>query len=267
MQFIAAKLTQFSLIIVTWGYNCQKLTKCTWWKSIEMGISNPERDFHDINAHTIWWKSIDIYSTWRPDHKIMDLSRADNSVKTWWHLPTSNPKPDLLSLVKNHWYLLKLLSGNKKSDMLQADNTVKNGQNLPSSNPKLDFHNIYAHASLVKIYWHSLTLSGGNENTDGRKLIDVRQTNGCKDVQTHGWFSETIIPHHYHVAGYKKGCNSATKVSSKKICQLFHKPIKESMSEISIHYLSVTVMNHTKKVWWTNQQQINEAMCPLFFKA
>ena len=28
----------------------------------------------------------------------MGVSRADNSVKIWWNLPISNPKPDLLNV-------------------------------------------------------------------------------------------------------------------------------------------------------------------------
>ena len=49
------------------------------------------------------------------------------------------------SLVKIHWYLFKLSSGNENMDMWQAENAVKNSQNMPISNPKPDLHNINAH--------------------------------------------------------------------------------------------------------------------------
>ena len=49
------------------------------------------------------------------------------------------------SLVKIHWSLLKLSSGNENMGMSRADNSVKIWQNLPISNPKPDLHNINAH--------------------------------------------------------------------------------------------------------------------------
>ena len=45
------------------------------------------------------------------------------------------------SLVKTHWYLIKLLSGNKYTDVWRAE-LSKIDENLPISNPKLDLHNI-----------------------------------------------------------------------------------------------------------------------------
>ena len=58
--------------------------------------------------------------------------------------------------------------------------------------------------SLVKIYWCLLKLSSGNENMDGR-MYD-RRTDRCRwtDTRTANIIQCTIIPHHYHVAGYKK---------------------------------------------------------------
>ena len=58
--------------------NCEKLTN--------FAISNPKTDLHDIYAHTVWWKSIDIYSIYRPEMEIgMDWHRTDT--------PTPNVKP------------------------------------------------------------------------------------------------------------------------------------------------------------------------------
>ena len=54
------------------------------------------------------------------------------------------------SLVKIHWYLLKLSSGNENTDLSRADNSVKNWQNLPMKSAKPDLHNIYAHTELNK---------------------------------------------------------------------------------------------------------------------
>ena len=81
----------------------------------------------------------------------MGVSRADNSLKIWGNLPISNPKPDLSTL----------------------------SMHIPS---------------LVKIHWCLLKLSSGNE-----KRMDGRRKDRHMDVQR-----DTIIPHHYCVAGYKK---------------------------------------------------------------
>ena len=64
------------------------------------------------------------------------------------------------SLVKIHWYLLKLSPGNENTDMWKAE-FVNNSQNLPISNPRPDLHNIK-----VQIHWYLLKLLPGKENTD-----------------------------------------------------------------------------------------------------
>ena len=51
---------------------------------------------------------------------------------------------------------------------------------------------------MVKIHWCLLKLSSGNEIWK-----DLRQTDGWMDRQMDVQ-RETIIPHHYRVAGYKK---------------------------------------------------------------
>ena len=63
------------------------------------------------------------------------------------------------------------------------------------------------------IHWHLLKLSSGNENTD-------RWMDGQTDSQR-----DTIIPHHYHVAGYKNG-------------RQFSNYTRESYGSCTIHILS-----------------------------
>ena len=68
------------------------------------------------------------------------------------HIPT---------VVKIHWYLLKLSSGNENTDLSRTANSVKNLQNLPISNPKPDLPSINAYTKI-----HLLKLSSGYEKTD-----------------------------------------------------------------------------------------------------
>ena len=51
-----------------------------------------------MHVPSVWLKSLDIYSSYRPENENMGVSRADNSVKTWRNLPISNPKPDLYNI-------------------------------------------------------------------------------------------------------------------------------------------------------------------------
>ena len=128
----------------------------------------------------------------------MGVSRADNSVKIWRNLPISNPKPDLLlllhiaSLVKIPCYLLKLSSGNENMGVSRADNSAKIWRNLPICNPKPDLHNINAQAKFGENPFTFTQVIIRKRKTDGRT------TDGHTDDQR-----ETIIPHHYCVAGYK----------------------------------------------------------------
>ena len=70
-------------IIVSLADNCQKLmnfahlqsqTKSPWYQCM----------------YRVWIKSLDIYSL---SSRNKNMSWADNSVKIWWNLPISNPKP------------------------------------------------------------------------------------------------------------------------------------------------------------------------------
>ena len=45
--------------------------------------------------YQVWLKSLDIYSSYRPENENMGMSRADNSVKICQNLPISNPKPEV----------------------------------------------------------------------------------------------------------------------------------------------------------------------------
>ena len=78
----------------------------------------------------------------------------------------------------------------------RADNSVKNWRNVHISNPKPDLHNISAHTKFGEnplMFTQVIILK---RKTDGR--TDGCMTDGLTDDQR-----ETIIPHHYCVAGYK----------------------------------------------------------------
>ena len=52
---------------------------------------------------------------------------------------------NISSLMKIHWYVLKLSPGNANTEMPRADNSVENWRKLFVSNPKPDLYNINAH--------------------------------------------------------------------------------------------------------------------------
>ena len=144
--------------------------------------------FTQVNA----WKT-KILACLRQITKFDEISQLEipNQIsKVSMHIP---------SLVKIHWCLLKLSSGNENMGMPRADNSVKIWRNLPISNPKPDLHNINAHTKFVKIHWSLLKLSSGNE-----KQTDDWQSDRHTSVER-----EAIIPRHYRVAGYKNS-NSFT---------------------------------------------------------
>ena len=70
---------------------CGKPITVKNWRNLT--ISKPKLDFHNINAHTVWWKSIDIYLL-SSSKENTDVGRQI-TVKNWRNLPISNPKPDL----------------------------------------------------------------------------------------------------------------------------------------------------------------------------
>ena len=53
-----------------------------------------------------------------------------------------------MAMVKIHWYVLKLSSGNKTTDVSMAVNYVKHWWNEPTNNPIPDLYNINAHTKI-----------------------------------------------------------------------------------------------------------------------
>ena len=90
------------------------------WRYLPISDSKP--GLHNINAHTVWWKSIDIYLSYCLEMKIqmchgpITLSKIDeicplsipNQICT---ISTYTP-----SWVQIHWYLLNLWSRNENTD-------------------------------------------------------------------------------------------------------------------------------------------------------
>ena len=99
--------------------------------------------------YQIWWKSI--YWSYCPESKILmycgqiTLSKIDEICPLAIPKQISTISRHTPSVVKIHWYLLKLSSRKENTDLSRADNYVKNWWNLPISNPKPGFHNINAH--------------------------------------------------------------------------------------------------------------------------
>ena len=96
----------------------------------------------------------------------MDVSWEDNSAKkkkkkkmTKLAIPNqiSTITMHIPSLVKIHWYLLKLSSGNENIDVSRADKSIKKWWNLPISNPKPDLYNINAHTKFGYLSYRSKT--------------------------------------------------------------------------------------------------------------
>ena len=83
----------------------------------------------------------------------MGMSRADNSVKNWRNLPSSNFKPDLHNInaytkFGENPLLFTRYNAETKIWACLAGNSVKNWRNLPISNPKPDLYNINAHTKI-----------------------------------------------------------------------------------------------------------------------
>ena len=130
-------------------------------------------------TYQVWWKSIDIYSNYHPKTKKLACRGQITVSKNKEICPLAIPNSistismQILSLVKTHWYLLKLSTGKEKSDVLRENNLVKNWQNLPINNPKQDLHNINAQ---TKFGGKLLIFTGYRPET--KIWTDVRQTDG-----------------------------------------------------------------------------------------
>ena len=152
----------------------------------------------------VWWKSIDTYSNYCPKTEIrmccwqITLSKTDNICLLAIPNQISIISMHTPSLVKIHWFLLKL-SSEIKIWTCCGQITVKIHEICPLAIPN-QISTISMHTpSLVKINWHLLKLSYGNVNMAGWRTD--RHTNSQYD---------TII----HVAGYKKA-NWARKSKEK----------------------------------------------------
>ena len=114
------------------------------WRNLP--FSNPKPDLLNVNAYSKFGENPLFFTqviVWKEN---MGVSRAGNSVKYWRNLPISNPKKGkwkqiftksmhIPSVVKIHWCLLKLSSGNENTGVSRADNSVNIWRNLPISNP------------------------------------------------------------------------------------------------------------------------------------
>ena len=149
------------------------------------------------------------YIAWAKNktNKNVGVSWADNSVKVQRNLTISNPKPDLHNINAQWYYQVWWKSIVYSSYQLEtkiwasrADNPVNIWWNLIISNPKPDLHNINAHTKFGENPLMFTQVIIRIRNMD--RWTDVRLADGPTerhmDVQR-----ETIIPHHYHVAGYK----------------------------------------------------------------
>ena len=94
------------------------------WRNLP--ISNPKSDLHNINAHTkfgenpLTFTGIDVYSSYHLETKILACLRQITPSKIDEICPLAIPNQistismHIPSLVKIHWCLLKLSSGNEK---------------------------------------------------------------------------------------------------------------------------------------------------------
>ena len=133
--------------------------------------------------YQVWLNSLDIYSSYRPEMKIwaclgqITLSKFDEIHPLAIPNQISTISMHIPSLVKIHWCLLKLSSGNKNMGMSRADNSIKIWRNLPISDPKPDLHNINAHTMFGENPLRFTEVIIRKRNTeDGR--TDVRTTDG-----------------------------------------------------------------------------------------
>ena len=131
--------------------------------------------------YQVWLKSLDIYSSFRPENKKraclgqITPSKFDEICLLAILNQISTISMHILSLVKIHWCILKLSSVNENMGMSRADNSVKNWRNLPISNPKPDLYNINAH-----------TKFGENPLMFTQVIIRKRKTDG----RTYDWLTD-----------------------------------------------------------------------------
>ena len=88
------------------------------------------------------------------------------------------------SLVKNHWCLIKLSSGNENMGVSRADNSVKLWRNLPISNPKSDLHKINAHTKFGENALMFTQVIIRKRKTDGQTDVRLTDGDGRTDTRT-----------------------------------------------------------------------------------
>ena len=98
------------------------------WRNLPM--SNPKPDFYNTNAYIkfgenpLRFTQVIVLELKYGCGQII-LSTIDEICPLAISKQISTISTDIPSLVKRHWYLLKLLSGNENTDVLRADNFVK----------------------------------------------------------------------------------------------------------------------------------------------
>ena len=127
------------------------------------------------------------------------------TVKNWWNLLISNPKPDLYNISvhtkfsENPLKFTKIIVLKRKNQMCHGHTLSKIDEICPLANPKIDLHNNNTHTKLGE---NPLTLTQvivWKWKYGWTVVRQVGHTDGDTDDQL-----ETIIPSNYPVPGYKK---------------------------------------------------------------
>ena len=152
-----------------WNNNTQPLS-CYWqitlsknWEKFANGQSQSGAPQFQC-TYQIWWKSIEISSSYRPESKIRMYCRQITLPKMDEIRPLAIPKQmstismHTPSLVKIHWFLLKLSSRYVKTDVLRQIAQSKVDEICPSAIPKQTSTISMHTASLLKNHWHLLII-------------------------------------------------------------------------------------------------------------
>ena len=138
-------------------------------------------------TYQIWWKSFEIYLSYWPESKIWMYCGQITLSNMKKKCPLAIPKQistipmQIPSLVKIHWYLLKLPSINENTDLSRADNSVKNWRNLLINNPKPNLYNINTHNEFCEnpliftqvIVWKRIYRQSDGRTTDWRTFLQI----------------------------------------------------------------------------------------------
>ena len=149
---------------MSWGDNAIKN-----WRNVPQ-INSKSRSPQYQCTYQVWWKPIEIYSllSWNEN---TDVLRADNSVKNWRNLLISNPEPDLRNIIaqtkfgQNPLIFTQNIIRKRKYWRRGQITKWKFNKICPLAIPN-QIYIISMHISFMKIHWHLLKLSPGNENSD-----------------------------------------------------------------------------------------------------